>query len=331
MIGDEKEPAEFLEKKEIVLSWKEPLEKIRKGLKAWLQGAQAMAAASHSMSEALQGTDEELIQMGNAVSKELGDVKSAGACSLAIDNISRKIDIIDVFRKDCSDLHDLHLTKSRMVRKLGDAEKKGDQIKISEMKIAADTAISNYNKKYGELFGLMSFLITEAGGTSNPIGLVRKEIATFKHSQMEFYSSLNEICEGFKKSGSSTESVPDLGVEWDAFCRRKDTAIRDYIASNSSAPSSTTGASGTTLSGNVAAAASASAMRKLSSRSLSTSGRGNSGRIPPPPPPPAAPMTAEKVVVAKVLYDYDATNADELNIREGDEIVVLKQENDGKL
>ncbi|KAG2195795.1 hypothetical protein INT46_003437 [Mucor plumbeus] len=71
----------------------------------------------------------------------------------------------------------------------------------------------------------------------------------------------------------------------------------------------------------------------IAEEALFTSQLANNDDIPPPPPPPPMPESSQpppppsEAVVA--LYDFEAVNAEELNIRQGDIITVTKKDDSG--
>lgn len=66
-------------------------------------------------------------------------------------------------------------------------------------------------------------------------------------------------------------------------------------------------------------------------RNESASSIGRAGPPPPPPPPPAAaPAAVPSKPQAKAKYDFNSPNDNELNIKTGDIVEILKKENNGK-
>jgi myosin-1 len=55
-------------------------------------------------------------------------------------------------------------------------------------------------------------------------------------------------------------------------------------------------------------------------------------RAPPPPPPPQPPVAAPVVKkdIYRVLYDFDGQNPNEMGIKEGELLEILKKEGNGK-
>jgi len=360
MGGGEKEPEDFKAKKKQCLQMKEGMLKCEKAIKVWLEGANKMSTAAASVAEVSGDTDADLTTLTRRISEELGPEKSIKVCKEAIESIQLKIKMVDRLKKDCGELDDKRLVRNRLKRKSDDANKKDDQMAKEKFQREYDESVTAYNQLFAELDGSFDFMIEESGNKGG-VGLAKPEMDTFKKSTCDFFATCAGICSEI----TSREHLVDVDLmkEWRQFNDRKDLkidAVRDRRGPgfNSEAVSGTTLAAAGIPQGSPGGgmppppppppgAGGGGSQYNLggsqhnmggSQYNMGGSQRGsqqfNLNRPAPPPPAPVAtapppPMASNSLPQARALYDYAPENSDELAIKSGDVISILKQEEDG--
>ncbi len=314
--GGEKEPEELTNKKTQVLALRADIVKVEKSVQAWLNGAQALGRAAAEIEATIGTTDADLGRIGAMISQAMdGSMgSSSGACADALASLKKKLNILDKFKKDLSELENRRLARNRMERKLEDAKKKADQADIEAKLTEFGSAEQSYRSLLGELLAGFDYVLEKANGQGGA-GLCVTELTAFKHAQLEFFQNCAKSLEGFEMGGFDLVAdfnVFDQGLT-DALMKGRSSAVGIGIGNGAN---------------NAQDIGSGSSQPPVTSSQQSIA-----SQRPPPPPPskPASPAGISSQISypeATALYAYTPENQDELELFEGLKIQVTKKDGD---